>query len=213
MSGEIAEKLSVPVKRGAKRKGAERRQMIIDAARSMLIHSGLSGLVTRDLAESLGITHGNVQYYFATKDDLLVAIFEQEVQRYTDSMHNAIVHASSRSAKISTIIDSALEEIKSESTVLWLMLHSLAKQNEVLKSILRDTNRKYDDALAEHLLLIEPNFSYERRRHVAQLIRMLLDGFSVQSVYDDLSTPEMVALLGELKAAVAGFFEVGRSDG
>ena len=162
----------------------------------------------RDLAETLGITHGNVQYYFSTKDDLLIAIFEQEVKRYTDSMHDAIELATSRSARISTILDSAIEEIQSESTSLWMMLHSLARQNESLLAILANANRLYDEALAASITLIDPGLSGERRLHIAQIIRMMIDGLSVQSIYDDLLSPEMLALRGELKAVVESLFSI-----
>jgi AcrR family transcriptional regulator len=195
-------------KRSVRRKGTERRQTIVDAARQKLIDAGLPGLVMRDLAETLGITHGNVQYYFSTKDDLLIAIFEQEVKRYTDSMHDAIELATSRSARISTIFDSAIEEIQSESTSLWMMLHSLARQNESLLAILANANRLYDSALAESITLIDPTLSGERRLHIAQIIRMMIDGLSVQSIYDDLLSPEMLALRGELKAAVESLFSI-----
>lgn len=207
--GELTIETTKPSrKRSVRRKGTERRQTIVDAARKKLIDAGLSGLVMRDLAETLGITHGNVQYYFSTKDDLLVAIFEQEVKRYTDSMHDAIELATSRPARISTIFDSAIKEIQSESTSLWMMLHSLARQNESLLAILANANRLYDEALAESITLIDPTLSGERRLHIAQIIRMMIDGLSVQSIYDDLQSPEMLALRGELKAAVECLFSI-----
>jgi AcrR family transcriptional regulator len=173
-----------------------------------LIDAGLPGLVMRDLAESLGITHGNVQYYFSTKDDLLIAIFEQEVKRYTEPIHDAIDLATSRSARISTIFDSAIEEIRSDSTSLWMMLHPLARQNESLRAILASANRLYDEALAESITLIDPKLSPERRLHIAQIIRMMIDGLSIQSIYDDLQSSEMLALRGELKASVESLFSI-----
>lgn len=195
-------------KKSIRRKGPQRRQTIVDAARQKLIDAGLPGLVMRDLAESLGITHGNVQYYFSTKDDLLIAIFEQEVKRYTEPMHDAIDLATSRSARISTIFDSAIEEIRSDSTALWMMLHPLARQNESLRAILASANRLYDEALAESITLIDPKLSPERRLHIAQIIRMMIDGLSIQSIYDDLQSSEMLALRGELKASVESLFSI-----
>ena len=202
------EKTEPDRKKSIRRKGPQRRQTIVDAARQKLIDAGLPGLVMRDLAESLGITHGNVQYYFSTQDDLLIAIFEQEVKRYTEPMHDAIDLATSRSARISTIFDSAIEEIRSDSTSLWMMLHPLARQNESLRAILASANRLYDEALAESITLIDPKLSPERRLHIAQIIRMMIDGLSIQSIYDDLQSSEMLALRGELKASVESLFSI-----
>jgi AcrR family transcriptional regulator len=193
---------------GVRRKGAVRRQQILDVARSILIEAGLPGLVLRDVAERIGITHGNLQYYFATKEDLLVAIFDQEVQRYTRSMHDAVTQTSSKAARIAAIIDSAVSEIRGESTALWMMLFSLARQNEALCTILKDTYQLWDKSLAEDLAHVDPSLSPERRLHIAQMIRMLLDGLGVQAAYSDLSSPAMIALTSEMKAAVTAWFDM-----
>lgn len=194
--------------RQVRKKGAARRQQIIDVARQVLIQAGVSGLVLREIAERVGITHGNLQYYFATKEDLIVAIFDQEVRRYTTSMHDAVERTTSKQGRISAIIDAAVSEIRSESTALWMMLFSLARQNQSLCVILRDTNRLYDQSLAEELARVEPTLSYQRRFHIAQMIRMMLDGLGVQAAYDDPNSSEMIALQGEIKAAVSSWFGV-----
>lgn len=205
MDGEVRAPAAARVVR---RKGVVRRQQILDAARAILIEAGLQGLVLRDVAERIGITHGNLQYYFATKEDLLVAIFDQEVERYTRSMHQAVAQTSSKSARIAAIIDSAVNEIRSESTGLWMMLFSLARQNEALCRILKETYQLYDRSLADDLALVDPSLSPERRLHIAQMIRMLFDGLGVQTAYADLSSPAMIALTSEMKAAVASWFDL-----
>jgi hypothetical protein len=88
-----------------------------------------------------------------------------------------------------------------------MMLYSLAKNNRALLKILSEANEKYDDALAENLILVDPKLSVERRRHIAQLVRMLLDGFAVQSIHESISSPRMIALKGELKAVLTKFFD------
>lgn len=192
--------------RGSRRKGVIRRQQIVDYTREVLISHGVAGLVLRDVAEKVGITHGNLQYYFAAKEDLIVAVFEQELLKYTKSMHEALVQATSRSARISAIIDSGVHELRSEATELWLMLHSLARQNESLRTILAETNRQYDETLAEHLSLIDPDLGPARRRHIAILIRMMLDGFAVEATCSGLDNPATIALQGEMKAAINQWF-------
>ena len=199
---EIEPKFSNTKVKRARARSAKRRQSIIDAARTRLVELGPSGLIMRDLSVSIGIARGNIQYYFATKDDLIVAIFEQEVERLTDSMSVAIGHASNRAARISTIIDTAVEVIRRDTNPLFMMLHSVALQNNTLKDILAKTNEKYDLALAENLLLINPECCFEQRLHIAQIIRMILDGFAIQASYDDMASPQMIALQGELRHAI-----------
>lgn len=208
----MTDEASTPTKaRQERKKGAARRQQIIDAARQVLIDAGVGGLVLRDVAEQIGITHGNLQYYFATKEDLIVAIFEQEIERYTGALHNAVGHSSSRLGAVSALVDDAVNEIRGESTTLWMMLFSLARQNEILRDLLRDTYDKFDETLAGELAIVSPELSKQRRLHVAQIVRMLLDGLGVQSAYTDLGNSETIALLGEIKATIATLLDPGHA--
>ena len=200
-----------PKSRATRKKGAARRQQIVDIARQILIEAGEGGLVLRDVAEKAGITHGNLQYYFATKDDLIVAVFDQEVLRYTRSMHDAVNQTSTKEGTISAIIDSALTEMRSESTTLWMMLSSLARQSEALRGILKTANDRYDQSLAEVLGRIDVALSEQRRGHLAQMIRMMIDGLGVQSAYVDLSSAEVIALQSEMKVAISAWFNVDQA--
>ena len=85
------------------KKGRERKRQILSAARTRLIKSGIDGLVLREIADDLGITHGNLQYYFQTKGELLKAIYDEEVLKYTDSMQEAIRNTSSKQGRLSAI--------------------------------------------------------------------------------------------------------------
>jgi AcrR family transcriptional regulator len=186
----------------ARRKGRERRQTIIDTAREMLISRGMSGLVLRDVADQLGITHGNLQYYFQTKEDLLVAVFDQEILKYTDSLHAASRRASSKRGKIAAIIDAGFAQLRSDSTRLWRMLIGLADESPALANILRELNLRYDRELMEEILALAPGLSNERVAHVAQMVRLFLDGFAIQLAWDNQDNPEVRALESEVKAVI-----------
>lgn len=54
----------------------ERRQQIVDGAATFFADVGLEGK-TRDLAKRLGVTQSLLFNYFATKDDLIEAVYEQ----------------------------------------------------------------------------------------------------------------------------------------
>ncbi len=189
----------------ARKKGRERRQQIIDTAKEVLMTSGITSLVLRDIAVQLGITHGNLQYYFPTKEDLLVAIFDQELLAYTDSLHRAAKQTTSRQGRIAAILDAGLAVTKSKSTSLWRMLISFADQRPQLAEILKKQNLQYDLELASELALIIPEVTEDRRKHIAQITRMMLDGFSIQLTWDDPNSPEMRALESELKVTLASW--------
>lgn len=198
-----------PAKRArkAQERGLLRREQILDAARSTLLQRGLGGLVLRDLAHDLGITHGNLQYYFSSKDDLLVAVFDRELERYTSALRTAVTRSGKRRETVHAILEGAIEELGTDSTVLWRMLISLSAQNAPLGALLRQLNDRYDAALADELAHVVPEWSADRRLQIAQMIRLMLDGLSVQMSYDAIDSRSLISLQGKIKDAVSAWFE------
>ena len=188
-------------------KGQLRRQQIIDAAKQTLIHGGSNSLVLRDVADQLGITHGNLQYYFPTKNDLLIAIFDQAVEKYTESMKVAVFETSTRKGRLDAIIDAGIAELKSPETSLWRMMMSLADHNPDMASILKKENDLYERVVAEELKIISPDLSFQRRCHIARIIHAILDGLGIQFSYEDADGPEMRALVSEIKIALFAVLE------
>ena len=183
-------------------KGQKRRQQIIDAAKQALIEGGANSLVLRDVADQIGITHGNLQYYCPTQNDLLIAIFDQAVEKYTESMKVAVSETSTSKGRLDAIIDAGIAELKAPETALWRMMMSLADHNPDMASILKKENDLYEQVVAEELALISPDLSLQRRRHIARIIHAILDGLGIQFSYEDAEGPEMRALASEIKIAL-----------
>ena len=189
------------------KKGGAKRQQILDEAKKMLREYGADGLVLRDVAERLGITHGNLQYYFRTRKDLLVAIFDQEVAKYTESMKEAVSATSTRRGRLAAIIDSGLTELRSPETALWRVMISMADHNPEIAAILKKENDHYQTVVAKELKQIAPGLSPHRRRHVAKIINAILDGLGIQFVHENPNSADMRALESEVKAAILALVE------
>jgi AcrR family transcriptional regulator len=188
-------------------KGDARRQQILDTAKSILIAAGPDGLVLRDIAERLGITHGNLQYYFRTKQELLVAIFDREIVKYTDSLHEAVSATTTRRGRLGAIIDAGLAEIRSPDTALWRMAISMSDHSPDMAGLLKKENDRYQTAVVKELKLISPELSPQRRRQIARIINAILDGLAIQFMHENPNAPEMRALESEIKAALVALVE------
>jgi AcrR family transcriptional regulator len=188
-------------------KGDARRQQILDTAKSILIAAGPDGLVLRDIAERLGITHGNLQYYFRTKQELLVAIFDREIVKYTDSLHEAVSATTTRRGRLGAIIDAGLAEIRSPDTALWRMAISMSDHSADMAGLLKKENDRYQTAVVKELKLISPELSPQRRRQIARIINAILDGLAIQFMHENPNAPEMRALESEIKAALVALVE------
>ncbi len=74
------------------RKGAERISEIVNAGASLLLEEGFSSLTKRRIAKRLGISHGNVSYYFPTRESLWHAVIDFELKEYYQR-HHGDLHA------------------------------------------------------------------------------------------------------------------------
>ncbi len=184
------------------KKGRERRRQIIEAATKRLVSRGMPGLVLRDIADEMGITHGNLQYYFATKLDLLRAIFDDEIEKFTTGMDAAIQTSEDPSLIISKIIDSNVEHLTSDRTKLWRILFTIADQDESFAEILKRENDLYEDIFAEQLRVLAPDTSEERIRRVSKIIRMVIDGMAIEFIYNPATGPNVEALKAEIKSMI-----------
>lgn len=189
------------------KKGDAKRQQILDAAKRILRESGPDGLVLREVADQLDITHGNLQYYFRTRNDLLIAIFDNEVAKYTESMKDAVAATSTRRGRLAAIIDSGLTVLRSPDTALWRIMMSMADHSPEMAMILKKENDLYEAVVADELKQIAPQLSAQRRRHIAKIIHAILDGIGIQFVHDDPNSADMRALESEIKAAIFALVE------
>jgi AcrR family transcriptional regulator len=65
----------MPPKKGApNRRGAARREQILDAAVELFAQRGYRGTGLLELAERVGMTHAGILHHFGTKEDLLRAV-------------------------------------------------------------------------------------------------------------------------------------------
>ncbi len=57
--------------------GQDTRQIVIDRAHELFNEHGLHAVGVRDLARDLGLSPGNVSYYFARKENLIEALMDE----------------------------------------------------------------------------------------------------------------------------------------
>lgn len=63
---------------------------ILGAAAERFLHDGVDGASLRQIAQEAGTSVGMVSYYFATKDDLFVAVVEDKYRKILDDITEAL---------------------------------------------------------------------------------------------------------------------------
>jgi AcrR family transcriptional regulator len=178
-------------------KGQQRRQEILDTARSILVDEGWEAFSMREVATRLGIRHGHLQYYFPTKQDLLVALYDAEVSAYTSGMSSAI----------EGLLDSGIAVAQRPETQLWRIAAALAHRDNEMEAILSRDNQLYRDGLTAAFSDIAPQLSPQRQVVLARFLQVLVDGLSLQLLTDDPSSKEMKSLVRLLRAVTVSVFD------
>jgi len=180
-------------------KGQKRREQILDVAKEITINEGYNSLTFRKIAERLSITHGNLQYYYPTKNDLFRAIMDRELTKFTESLKLSVTAASSKRGSLDAIIQSAYDLMKKPNRILWQTLCVQANHNTELADILKRENEEYCKSLENELKTIAPHLSDLRLNHISKIVNALLDGLGVQLTYEDHDGFEMNALISEIR--------------
>ncbi len=74
----------------ATKRSLDRGRAFLDAALTLLRESGGDGFTVQQVADLAGVSLRTFYQHFATKNELLLAVFEEEVQRHADELRRAV---------------------------------------------------------------------------------------------------------------------------
>ena len=114
--------------------GADRRQLILEAALDVFAEQGFEGATTKEIAARAGVTHGLIYFYFASKEDLFQATFEHTLRGALDQIHlpSAEDAGDEPAAVIERGVASLLETVSSPrvSSLMRIMLRLSARDDQ-----------------------------------------------------------------------------------
>jgi AcrR family transcriptional regulator len=88
---------------------AERRPQILAAAARVIARRGLTALRLADVAVEAGLSVGTIQYYFGTRERLLMETFAFETERASDRWVSAVADGASAWEQLVALVDTVLE--------------------------------------------------------------------------------------------------------
>src|SRR5215469_15201605 len=69
------------------------RQRVLDAAVRCILEQGLYRASSNAIAEEAGLSWGVIQYYFGTREGLMLAVLDEGTQRLLDDLTTADIRA------------------------------------------------------------------------------------------------------------------------
>ena len=123
-------------------------EALLDAAERLLVEVGQAGITTRRLAETAGVNHGLVHYYFGSNENLLVRALERFTERLIARQRELYASDEPFVEKWRT----AMRYLVSEDATyekIWLELQALAWNDAGLSARLARVNAEWRAVLTE----------------------------------------------------------------
>lgn len=99
-------------------KGERRIKIILEAAEQLLIDSGYHNFSMRKVATKAGVSVGNLQYYFPSKDKLLEALLDHVIQNYLDAFERFKGQYTPKEQFVK-IIKAVIKDLKTKHTTVF----------------------------------------------------------------------------------------------
>jgi AcrR family transcriptional regulator len=161
-------------------KGDRRREEILAVARTLLVHDGYDRFVLRTIAERVSMTLGNLQYYYASRDELLAALVRAEFARNQREVATIATGAGAPRVRLAAIARHLIEVWAHDGGRVYAVMSFLALHQSTFRALHREIYTAFYAGLVPVLREIRPRASRATLLARARLITTVIDGVLVQ---------------------------------
>ncbi len=148
----------------------DKRERILDAAVRVFAKKGFHATRVSEIAKTAGVADGTIYLYFRSKDELLVSLFEDRVERLLRFLHTELPERATASDRLRRIIELQLGLLEGERDLAEVVTVIIRQSTKLMKEYAAPKFTAYLDAIA----------------------RVVADGQATGELRDDLS-PHLAA--------------------
>lgn len=166
---------------------AIRRQQIVSAAHSVFIKKDYSKVRIEDIAKQAKLSKGAVLYYFETKEDVFLALFEWLTQLVAQRFETAVENHKDPLVQLDYVVDQAFDSVKLHRAFFRIYLDCLGQGSR--KEEYARINRAFYQACHEHYRKIIENgqrkgiFRNIDVNDASLVMRAIIEGLGVQWLF------------------------------
>jgi AcrR family transcriptional regulator len=176
------------------RKGAERIADIVEAGVYILRTEGFTALTKRRIAKRLGISDGNVSYYFPTRESLWQGVIEYELKTHYEK-HYSIIDASKDDAesRFDEFVRRWFLEYKDrELRIFFAQLLAFAEVSEFVAKQRDEIYQRFFDETQLRIRDMNPGLSDSESQTRTTLVMSMLEGlYAVTAFKPDLMSADV----------------------
>lgn len=174
-------------------KAEAKRSFLIEQATLCLAQKGYAHVSLRDIAKASGVSLGILHYYFASKEDLLLAVIAGYKDSFIRELEMAVVNAPPHRwlEQLVIILQDSLTE-KRALHQLWYDLQVQAMYVPAFRTHVNEIRAHLHGLIARILGQFFPPETYVLNMsadHAVSLIYAQVDGLFLQSMLEDSSVP------------------------
>lgn len=166
--------------RSGRPKGELRRAEILAAARRLLVEDGYDRFVLRELAGRVGVMLGNLQYYYATRDDLLEAVIRAEFAANQAEIAAIAGGPGSADTRLAAVTTHLIEVWAREGGRVYAVMSFLALHHPRFRTLHREIYAAFYESLLPVLRELRPRARRAELLDAARLVTTVIDGALVQ---------------------------------
>ena len=128
-----------------------RRAEILEAAAAVFGEKGFQRATMKDIAARAGIVPGTIYLYFRNKDDLLISIFEERVQRFIQQFQRRLILEENAEAKLRKLVELHLFEMQEHPDLAAVFQLELRQSRHFMSSYPKTDLKGYFDLIGQIL--------------------------------------------------------------
>jgi AcrR family transcriptional regulator len=121
-----------------------RRVQLLDAAARAFSEHGFHGASMRDIAKAAGMLSGSIYYHFDSKDEMLLAVYEEGVRRVAEMVDAAIINADEPWAGLEAACAAHLRALIAYPDYARVMIQTTPSEVPGMSARIRDLRRAYE---------------------------------------------------------------------
>ena len=160
------------------RVGRSRVRTILTTARRLLIDEGAAALTMRRVAREVGISPGNLHYYYATRSDLLEDLLTDVIEGYLHQFDELRTAAGvNPSDQLRAVLEFVIGDLSTRDTTLFFPeLWAMANREAVAAQQMEALYARYRAVLEELIGRVNPRLTSERSQALALFISASIEG-------------------------------------
>jgi len=136
----------------ARKRVGNKRERIISAAARFFGEKGYHNTTTSEIAAAAGVAAGTIYIYFSSKEELLVAVFEEFLGTHMQQLRDGVEEAGGPRMKLRTLIELGLQLMERNPDSARIFLSQLRQSPMMIKMVAKRSSRAYKDIIESVLM-------------------------------------------------------------